>query len=85
MNKQEQVNALAKFRLLSEHRIFVASIQGGLYGLSTHPTDKPLNECLISPKSMEKLKNVYAQVIKERQRLDEAMANLEPIIKSAIP
>jgi hypothetical protein len=63
-----------KERLLRDFSIFVSSIQGGLYGLSTHPSDTPLNGCLISKPSMEKLNYIYNQVIKERQRLDAAIA-----------
>lgn len=57
-----------------DYRVFVSRILGSLYGLSTHPTDVPLNGCLISKESMAKINEVYAFVLKERQALDSAMS-----------
>jgi hypothetical protein len=54
-------------RIIYEHRVFIAAILGGLYGLTTHPSDVPQNGCLISEASMEKLKHVYRQVLKEHE------------------
>lgn len=62
-----------KERMKHEHLCFVALIQGGLYGLSTHPTDVPLNGHLISKKSMKKLYSIYHQVLEERKRADSAV------------
>jgi DNA repair exonuclease SbcCD ATPase subunit len=64
-----------KERLKREHHYFVAAVQGGLLGLSTHPTETPLNGCLISKASMDKLNSLYSDVLKERTAIDSAIAS----------
>lgn len=62
-----------------EHLYFVSAIQGGLFGLTLHPSDEPLNGCLISLESKEKLNYIYQQVLKERQAIDSAIAAQQSI------
>lgn len=42
----------------AEKRLILSKLRGISFGLSTHPSDTPLNGCLISEASKEKLKSL---------------------------
>lgn len=58
---------------IRNHKIFAAAMCGAFYGLTTHPSDKPQNGCLISEASMKKIKDIYKDVLKEREDLDKLL------------
>lgn len=72
---QSQLSVLRKDKdkMLMDYSSFVAAMCGAFCGLTMHPTDVHLNGHLISPPSMEKLKSVYQQVLKERTTIDTAI------------
>src|SRR6185436_8193036 len=63
-------------RLEREYSCFVSAMVGGLYGLSTHPSDTPLNGCLISEASKQKLNSIYQQALKERQAIENSKSKI---------
>ena len=42
----------------AEKKLILSKLRGISFGLSTHPSDTPLNGCLISEASKEKLKSL---------------------------